>query len=72
MHRHGDVADVSYHYQQNSAGIYRQYLLIKAAALLFCTECSETQVATSSVIGWRKFFVLFLTAGSPPTTSSSA
>jgi len=51
MHRHGDVADVSYHYQQNSAGIYRQYLLIKAAALLFCTECSETQVATSSVIG---------------------
>jgi len=26
--------------------VYRQYLLIKAEALVCCTECSETQVAT--------------------------
>jgi len=30
--------------------VYRQYLLIKAATLLFFTECSETQVATLSMI----------------------
>jgi len=30
--------------------VYRQYLLIKAATLVFCTECSETQVATASMI----------------------
>jgi len=49
MHRHadtyigqyGDVADVT----------YRQYFLIKAATLLLCTECSETEVVTSSLIG---------------------
>ena len=29
---------------------YRQYLLIKATMLVFCTKCSETQVATSSLI----------------------
>jgi len=35
-------------YRQNSTDIYQQYLLIKAAMLLFSAECSETQVATSS------------------------
>jgi len=30
--------------------LYQQYFLIQAAALVFCTECSETQVATSSLI----------------------
>ena len=29
---------------------YRQYLLMKAATLLFCMECLQTQVATSSLI----------------------
>jgi len=30
--------------------LYRQYLLIKAARLVFCTECSETKVANLSMI----------------------
>jgi len=46
--RYDDVADVSYRYWQNSADIYRQYLLI-SVALLLCMEHSETQVATSSL-----------------------
>ena len=44
--QYGDVADVSY--QQNSAHIYWEYLFIEAATLLFCTERSEIQVATSN------------------------
>jgi len=46
--RYDDVADVSDRYRQNSADIYRQYLLI-SVALLLCMERSETQVATSSL-----------------------
>jgi len=46
--RYDDVADVLYRYWQNSADIYRQYLLI-SVALLLCMEHSETQVATSSL-----------------------
>jgi len=42
--RYNHVADVSY--RQNSADIYRQYLLIK---VLFCMERSVTQVATWSL-----------------------
>jgi len=30
--------------------VYRQYLFIKAATLVFCTECSETQIVTSSLV----------------------
>ena len=30
--------------------IHRQYVLTKATTLVFCTECSEIQVATSSLI----------------------
>jgi len=43
--RYDNVADVSY--RQNFANMYWQYLSIKAASsatLLFCMECSETQV----------------------------
>ena len=29
--------------------VYWQYLLIKAAMLVFCAECSETQVAISFI-----------------------
>jgi len=48
MHQQADVVDVSY--RKNSAYVCRQLLLMKAAMLLFCTKCSETQVATSSLI----------------------
>jgi len=44
--QYDDVAVASY--RQNSTDIYQQYLLIKAAMLLFSAECLETQVATSS------------------------
>jgi len=46
--RYGDFPDVSY--RQNSADVYQQYLLIKVATLLFCMECSEIQVVSSSWI----------------------
>ena len=36
-----------------------QFLLIKATTLVFCTECSETQVAALSLINWRKLSVLY-------------
>ena len=32
--------------------VCRQYLLIKAAVLLFCTECSETHVAASALVSY--------------------
>jgi len=35
--------------------IYWQHLIIIVATLLFCTECSETQVASSSLIGYANF-----------------
>jgi len=44
-------------------------LPIKAATLVFCTECSETQVATSALIDLYKFSVLFLATCSPLITS---
>jgi len=31
---------------------HRQYLIMKVTRLLFCTYCSKTQVATSSLIGY--------------------
>ena len=62
MHRYADIG--MHHNRQNSAAIYRQYLFINAATPLFCMECSETQVATSSLIDYRKFSVLFVSA--PP------
>jgi len=46
---------------------HRQYFLTNAATLVLCMECSKTQVATSSMINWHKFSVLFLTIRSPPT-----
>jgi len=53
---------------------YRPCLLIKAVMLFFCTECSETQVAASSLTltDQRKLSVLFLMAQSLMTTSSNA
>jgi len=41
--QYGDVADLSY--QQNSIDIHQQYLIMKGATLLFCTEYLESQVA---------------------------
>jgi len=40
--------------------------------LVFCTKCSETQVATTSLINQRKFSVLFLSMRNLLTASSSA
>ena len=36
--------------------VYQQYLLIKAATLVLCTECSETRVATSSKINANSLY----------------
>jgi len=52
--------------------VCRQYLLMKAAVLVFCTEGLETQVAASSLIIECKFSVHFLMMHNPPTASSSA
>jgi len=66
--RYGYVANVSY--QQTSTDICQQYLLIKATTLLFCTECSETQLTALSLI--NAILCPFLTVCSSLTTSSSA
>jgi len=47
INKYDDVANVSY--WQNTTGTYQQYLLVTAATLLFCIECSETQVASLSL-----------------------
>jgi len=36
--------------------VYRLYLLIKPTALIFCTECLKTQVATSSLINANSLY----------------
>jgi len=47
-------------------------LPVLAATLVFCTECWETQVVTSSMINWCKFSALLLMTRSPPTAPSNA
>ena len=44
-----DVAKESYWQNYAYYAVYQQYFLIKAATLVFCTECSETQVAALSL-----------------------
>jgi len=38
------------YYISKTYTVHRQYLLTKPAKLVFCTECSKAQVATSSMI----------------------
>ena len=60
MHGHADIL------------AYQQDLLIKSVTKLFCTECWETQVATSCLIDKRKLPALVLTPRSNPTTSATS
>jgi len=61
--------------------VYQQYLLIKTSTRVFCLECSETQVATSSMIInansmysslWCTFFQLHQVVRNIQTTLQSS